>query len=181
MRRNSNSILLAVLPILFTVSNGWAVDLKSLEPPVYLPNGEEFKTWEVPIVFAHTYHVDASNPQASDDNPGTESRPFTTINRAAQMLQPGERVVIHAGIYRERVCPARGGTGPDRMISYEASPGETVTVRGSRILRSKWLPSQRDGRARPANIWMTTLAETLFPGDNPFALVNLTDAQIDKC
>ncbi len=181
MRRNSSPALLVVLLILFAVSSGWAVELKSLNPPVYLPDGEEFKAWEAPIAFSRTYHVDASNPQASDDSPGSESRPFATINRAAQVLQPGERVVIHAGTYRELARPARGGTGPDRMISYEAAPGETVVVKGSRMLRSKWLPSRREGRAGPANVWMTALAESLFPDENPFALVNLSDAQIDKC
>ena len=181
IRRKTVLGLLVVLPAVFMASTGWAVDLKSLDPPVYLPSGEEFKTWEAPIAFSRTYHVDASHPQASDDNPGTESRPFATIHRAAQVLQPGERVVIHAGTYRERVRPARGGTGPDRMIGYEAAPGETVVLKGSRVLRSKWLPSQRDGRPGPANVWMTTFAEALFPEENPFALVNLTDAQIDKC
>ena len=149
MRRNSSPALLVVLLILFAVSSGWAVDLKSLDPPVYLPDGKEFKAWEASIAFTRTYHVDALNPQASDDNPGTKSRPFATINRAAQVLRRGERAVIHAGTYRERVRPARGGTGPDQMISYEAAPRETVVVKGSRMLRSKWLPSQREGRAGP--------------------------------
>ena len=181
MRRNASLALLVVLLILFAVSKGWAIDLKSLNPPVSLPDGEEFKTWEAPIAFAGTYHVDASNPRASDENPGTESEPFATINRAAQVLQPRERAVIHAGIYRERVCPARGGTAPDRMISYEAASGEAVVLKGSRVLQSKWLPSQRDGQDGPANVWMTALDVALFPDENPFALVNLSDAQIDKC
>ena len=80
MRRNSSPALLVVPLILFAVSSGWAVDLKSLDPPVHLPDGEEFKAWEAPIAFARTYHIDASNLQASDDNPGNESRPFTTFN-----------------------------------------------------------------------------------------------------
>ena len=96
-----------------------------LAPPVTLPNGEAFAAWEVPLQFSRTYHVNSQHPQAADENPGTEALPFRTINRAAQVLQPGERVAIAAGVYRERVAPARGGSGPDRMISYEAAPGRT--------------------------------------------------------
>jgi hypothetical protein len=38
------------------------------------------------------------------------------------VLQPGERVVVAAGVYRERIKPARGGSGPAALISYEAAP-----------------------------------------------------------
>lgn len=92
----------------------------SLEPPVLLPDGSEFTTWEVSTTPAtRTYFVRGSDPRASDANPGTEARPFATINRAAQVLQPGERVVVGPGIYRERIRPARGGSSPTRMISYD--------------------------------------------------------------
>jgi len=40
-------------------------------------------------------------------------------------------VLVHEGVYRERVKPARGGTGPDAMICYEAAPGERVVIKGS--------------------------------------------------
>lgn len=158
-----------------------AQESRSLDPPVYLPDGEEFTSWEVPLTFSRTYHVDKAHPQASDQNAGTESLPFRTINRAAQVLEPGERVVIHAGTYRERVRPARGGTGPDRMIGYEAAPGATVVLRGSRVLPAKWVPSRRNEQAGPAGVWMAAMPEELFADENPFALANLTDERIDEC
>ena len=43
-------------------------------------------------------------------------RPFRTIDAAAQVLRPGERVLIAEGVYRQSIRPARGGTGPDAMI-----------------------------------------------------------------
>ncbi len=82
--------------------------LKSLDPPVLLPDGTEFKVWEAVPRFSRTHYVDGSNPKAADDNPGTQELPFARINRAAQMLAPGERVIVAAGTYRERICPARG-------------------------------------------------------------------------
>jgi len=75
-----------------------------------LPDGREFVSWEQPQHFTKTYYVDNRNPRAADANPGTADLPFLTINRAAQVLQPGERVVILTGIYRERIDPLRGGS-----------------------------------------------------------------------
>ena len=43
--------------------------------------------------FAKAYYVDNRNPRAADVNPGTQESPFLTINKAAQILQPGERVM----------------------------------------------------------------------------------------
>jgi len=61
---------------------------------VLLPDGREFISWEKPLQFTRTYYVDNRNPRASDSNPGTKELPLMTINRAAQALQPGERVAI---------------------------------------------------------------------------------------
>ena len=97
--------------------------------------------WEVPLHFTKTYYVDCQAKNADDNGPGTQEHPFRTINRAAQVLQPGERVVIAEGVYREFVRPARGGTGPDAMISYEAAPGAKVVVKGSRVV-TDWKPER---------------------------------------
>ena len=79
-----------------------------------LPDGTEFRSWERPGRYTHTYHVAQGDPQTSDENPGTADRPWRTIGKAAATLQPGERVVVHRGVYREWVRPERGGTGPDQ-------------------------------------------------------------------
>ena len=85
-----------------------------------LPDGNLFHFWEKETIWEKEFHVNAGDPAASDDNDGSEHAPFRTINRAAQAAEPGTRVLIHAGLYRECVRPARGGTGPEHMISYEA-------------------------------------------------------------
>ena len=83
------------------------------ELPTMMPDGMAFPFWDDVTEYRRVYHVDQSHPGASDDGPGTEERPFVTINCAAQALQPGEKVVVHAGVYRECVRPARGGAGPE--------------------------------------------------------------------
>jgi hypothetical protein len=114
-----------------------------------LPDGTEHISWEKPLTFLKTYYVDNSSTRADDDGPGTESQPFRTINKAAQVLQPGERVVIASGTYRECVRPARGGIGPSQMISYEAAPQAKVFIKGSEILKEGWhketIPMGRPG------------------------------------
>jgi alpha-N-arabinofuranosidase len=160
---------------------GDAAEPSSLLPPVYLPDGLEFKTWEIPLRFSQTFYVTPSHARASDDNPGTEERPFRTIGRAAGELRPGQRVVIAAGTYRERVRPLRGGTGPDRMISYEAAPGADVILSGSQIVTAKWSRSGHGVQGDSPAVWTTTLSNGLFADENPFAEVNLSDAQIDRC
>jgi hypothetical protein len=96
-----------------------------------MPDGTQFPIWEKPMHFTRTYYVDGQAKNADDNGPGTKEHPFKTINHAAQVLQPGEQVVIAEGVYREEIRPARGGNSPDAVISYEAAPGAKVVVKGS--------------------------------------------------
>jgi hypothetical protein len=142
-----------------------------------LPDGSEHVSWEQPLKFSKTYYVDNVSPKADDKGPGSASRPFRTINKAAQVLQPGERVVIAAGTYRECVRPLRGGTGPAQMISYEAAPGAKVFVKGSEILKDGWqqesIPLGRGPQAGQMIAWQHNLTGDLFPDAyNPFALAS---------
>jgi hypothetical protein len=134
---------------------GTAAATRSLVPAVSLPDGREFRTWEpVEHRFSRTLYVDQHHPRASDTNPGTAAMPFKTIGRAAELLQPGERVLVASGVYREWVCPARGGTDSEHIISYEAAPGARVVVKGSEVIRSKleesrpWVPDPVPGTPR---------------------------------
>src|SRR5690349_4267907 len=68
-----------------------------------LPDGTEHVSWEQPLQFTKTYFVENMSAKATDAGPGTAARPFRTIGKAAQVLQPGERVVIASGTYRECV------------------------------------------------------------------------------
>ncbi len=149
---------------------------------VVMPDGATFKVWADATDYSRTYHVNRNHPRASDDNPGTDGLPFRTINRAAQVVRPGERVWIHAGVYREMVQPRYPGEAPDRMVAYEAAPGEQVIIKGSSVVESRWERS-RDPHGKglfSKRLWMTTLPDTLFPaGYNAFAIPNASDEEID--
>ena len=144
-----------------------------------LPDGTEHISWEVPVTYSKTYYVDNGNPNASDMNEGTQERPFLTIGKAAEVLQPGERVVINSGVYREQVRPRQGGSGTDKLISYEAASGAKVTVKGSvPASKEKWQKSTgyRIG-SRPSDnppaFYQYDLEDIDFNGYNPFGMANL--------
>ncbi len=79
-------------------------------------------------VYAATLYVDKSG---NDSSPGTQSQPFLTINKAAQMAYPGDTVLVNSGVYRECVYPLRGGTSDTSRITYKAAAGATVAIKVS--------------------------------------------------
>jgi alpha-N-arabinofuranosidase len=106
---------------------------------------------------AHEWHV----AQAGNDmNAGTADAPFRTIQHAADLAQPGDVVTVHAGIYRERVTPPRGGTSDRQRITYQAAPGEKVTITGSEEVKN-WEHVGSD-------TWKVTLPNSFFGDFNPY-------------
>ena len=104
-----------------------------------------------------------------DNNPGTESRPWKTISRAARAgaLAPGDAVLIRAGTYREEVRPRAGGSqsnGTAKYVTYAAYPGDEVTVSGADVVNrpdrgyTGW-KQQSDGTWRHNWIWPALRAE----------------------
>ena len=145
MRRKKLFASVMVACFALTLFAGSALAAKTLKVGVLGPftgpsakNGAEFKAWECRTEWTKTYVVDQQHPEASDQNPGTPNRPFATIGRAAEVLAPGERVIVKSGVYREEIVPRTGGTGPGAMIGYEAAPGARVLVKGSRVLEGPW-------------------------------------------
>jgi len=98
----------------------------------------------------------------SDSGLGTQASPYHTINKAAQVAQPGDTVTVHAGTYREWVKPARGGSGENRRITYRAAPGEEVIVKGSERITS-WT-------REAGGVWRTEIPNSFFGQYNPYAL-----------
>lgn len=145
-----------------------------------LPDGRSFDFWEKETAWIREIHVDANNPAASDENDGSEARPFRTIGRAAAEAEPGTRVLIHAGLYRECVKPARGGTDPEHMISYEAFGDGDAVISASEEVKD-FKPSEgwmlfRGFGAEPEGdprVWEYDLDPDQFRGYNPFCAVNI--------
>lgn len=62
------------------------------------------------VCAASVYHVAREHASASDQNPGTAELPFRTISRGSEEGRPGDTILVHDGIYRERVVLSRSGT-----------------------------------------------------------------------
>lgn len=80
------------------------------------------------------FYVDGQNPKASDDNPGTAQLPFKTIDKSAQVVEPGDTVIVKPGIYREHIRLKKSGK-PGAPITFVADPPHSVIVSGADIVK----------------------------------------------
>jgi hypothetical protein len=109
---------------------------------------------------ATEFHV-ATN--GKDANPGTQAAPLRTIQRGADLAQPGDTITVHAGVYRERITPPRGGESDAKRIVYRAAPGEKVEIKGSEAVKG-WEKVGND-------TWKVTLPNSFFGNFNPFRVL----------
>lgn len=108
-----------------------------------------------------------SQEKGSDAGEGTKESPYKTINKAAQVAQPGDVVIVQKGVYRECVRPARGGTSEDKRITYMAEePGQAV-IKGSEQITT-W--------EKTGEIWKVVLQNDEMFGDyNPYTKLHGKD------
>ncbi len=71
--------------------------------------------------------------QGSDDNPGTIKQPFKTIQKCADVVEPGSTCWIRKGTYREKVRPQTSGTESEQ-ITFAAYKEEQVTISGTELV-----------------------------------------------
>ncbi len=95
-----------------------------------------------------------------DSNDGSATKPYKTISAAARVAQPGDTITVHAGTYRERVTPPRGGESDAKRIVYQAAPGEKVIIKGSEVVR--------DWKVFVPGIWKATVPNSVFGRYNPY-------------
>lgn len=104
-----------------------------------------------------TFHVD---PDGDPDAAGGADAPLGSVSAAAARADPGDTVVVHDGVYRERVDPPRGGR-PDAPITYRAAAEASPVLSGAEIVAG-W---ERAGNG----CWTATLPGEMVPDPNPFA------------
>lgn len=91
---------------------------------------------------ATTLVVNPALAGSSDENPGSDAQPLLTIGGAAALVQPGDVVQIHTGVYREAVVITASGTA-EQPIRFEAAPGAHVVVTGADLIR-QWQPEEAE-------------------------------------
>ena len=73
--------------------------------------------------FAENYYV-ASN--GTDDGPGTPDKPLGTIQKALELVQPGDKVLIKAGTYAGEITISKSGTLEKPIVLKAYGDGEVV-------------------------------------------------------
>jgi len=81
---------------------------------------------DVNVQGAVQYYVSTTG---SDTNPGTQSQPWKTIQKAANTVNPGDTIFVMAGTYNESVKFQRSGTSvnPIKLTNYNS---QVVTING---------------------------------------------------
>ena len=68
--------------------------------------------------------------EGDDANPGTKAAPFRSIQKAADVVKPGDTCFVRKGVYHETIRPANSGA-EGAPITFRAFEGEEVVVSGA--------------------------------------------------
>jgi len=76
----------------------------------------------------------------SDSNPGTFSKPWKTIQHAADSVSAGDTVYVRGGVYNKLVIMKASGSASDGFITFSSYKGEIAIVDGTglRIPSGQW-------------------------------------------
>jgi parallel beta-helix repeat protein len=66
----------------------------------------------------------------SDFNPGTEEKPWRTIQKAAKAAVPGSTVYVKEGVYQEKIIISVSGNSSEGYITFQSFPGHKVVIEG---------------------------------------------------
>jgi len=83
---------------------------------------------------AATYYVSTGG---SDSAPGTQAQPWRTIQRAANLVNPGDIVLVNTGVYREKVQLTRSGAA-GRKIVFKNAPGHYPVIEATGVSIGTW-------------------------------------------
>ena len=83
-----------------------------------------------PSPVGNVYYVATTG---SDTNSGTQTQPWRTIQKAANMVNSGDTVLIRGGVYNEKITMTRSGQAGS-PITFKSYPGETAVIDGTGIV-----------------------------------------------
>ena len=76
-------------------------------------------------------------PGGDDGGPGSASKPFRTIQKAADLMTPGDVCTIRAGTYRRTIRVKTSGA-KGKPVRFVAPPGEKVILSGAEPIEAGW-------------------------------------------
>ena len=96
---------------------------------------------------------------------------YVTIQEAADVVQPGQTILVHEGTYREEVIIPQGGMDEDNRITIKGAEGENVIITGAEAIDgSEWIWDET------LSVYTLTLPKEYFGNNaegeyfNPFAV-----------
>lgn len=105
-----------------------------LSEPVYGTLKEQYAQYYPQGIQGRTYYVSKSCA-ASDENDGSEGSPFRSIEKACEVAQAGDVVIIGEGTYYETLAPKNNGTAT-APITFKAAEGAKVLLSACATLGS---------------------------------------------
>jgi hypothetical protein len=69
-----------------------------------------------------------------DANPGTQAKPWRTVQHAADTARAGSTVNVRGGIYGERVSVNASGNASEGFITFKSYPGETAVLDAAHLV-----------------------------------------------
>ena len=73
----------------------------------------------------------------SDSNPGSQAKPFLTIQHAAGEAKPGDTINVRGGTYCERLAVTTSGDANRGYITFRSQPGEMAVLDGGCLTPSE--------------------------------------------
>ena len=97
----------------------------------------------------NTFYVSLEGDDAND---GSLDKPFRTIQKAVDVMQPGDTCYVRGGVYHEEVKPAKSGTegNPITITNYE---DEEVVVSGCRQITGWTKDENKEGVWKASMPW----------------------------
>jgi hypothetical protein len=70
----------------------------------------------------------------NDANPGTQAKPWRTVQHAADTARAGSTVNVRGGTYEERVSINASGNASEGFIEFKSYPGETAVLDAAHLV-----------------------------------------------
>ena len=121
--------------------------------------------------------------KGSDENPGSETKPLRTVQKAASLARAGDTILVRGGVYPEPVVLRFSGQG-DKPIVLKNYPGERPVIQPGELGKQPpghaLLLQAQEGYQKPIG-WIVIEGLEIRYGHDGVKLYNAHDIVIRKC